>query len=326
MTCFWRQLARFRTWRREWWRKLNELLSAKTFSRKAVLATALFAVACVSAVITTNTPDSSRLLTNRLSPANYDPQTPEERELFKNLRPATTDEEELIARRVGDQEGMGTLRNVMYIAMRDITLPPKRMALAVIIALPGGVRWVSGPLTNQTLLFTNMAFDSPVLQAAMGRPVRNPLCMPDVPYMVDYEAAKTCDAAFLKPATPEQMHANLRRLDPSEFGQHPALSHVPQLRPVTEVYITTGDVRLAPYVESLAKAPIILLARSHRVLGGQLGMGMVLSDFDHIRSRRQHFATMLDPVYDLAKWWGYPDFVCPSMSETVQQQYYPGVC
>ncbi len=325
MRRFLQRLHGFRPHRREWWWGVNERLSAKTFSRKTVIAIVVGALVAHTVVMIANTPDDSRLLTGRQMTTSFKPETPEEKALLQDLRLATVDEQAIVVNQRRRPGGM-VVWPAMYVALRDITLPPKPMGLAVVIALPKGTRWAAGPLTNQTLLFADWAFESPALQGALGREVSNQVCEPDGLYMVDIDAAKVCDEKFRASTSPEQMYANLRKLEPSEHVRHPALLHVWHYAPARDVYITTGDIRLAPHTDRKKRAPIILLARGHKVLGGQPGAAIVVADFDQGGQRLPLYNIIADPVYELGWWRGYPDFVCPSMSVAVQQQYYPGIC
>lgn len=198
MAGFWRQLG-FRPWQREWWQTLNVLLSAKTFSRKAVIGIMVLCVLVVIAVDDSR-PDPSRIMSNESNRSAYQPRNDDERQLFANLRMATRDEAMLMVQRA-EREGLA-LTFIAYVATGDITLPPHPLGQVVIIALPFGVQWVGGPLTNQQLMFATSVFETPALQAVSGYVAYNSMCNSD---LVQPPIGRICDPESFKPATQDEM-------------------------------------------------------------------------------------------------------------------------
>lgn len=261
--------------------------------------------------------------------ANYEPQSDEERTLLKSLRAPTYTESIAMARASADA-GLGATW-VHYIATKDFVLPPAPLSQPMMIGVPPGITWQSGPLTNVRLVVASPGVALP-LGLRDGELIYDRWCLPS---LTNALAERPCQQKRPSDATEKALLGKLRALAREEFDGYPGLMHVDDAVPTREgnVFLATGDVTLSPYLGDPEEVPVIVLDKAARVVGGNFGKIQVVAR-GYGNGRNVQYEVLHDPVYTLtlpsdnamAATSERIKLVCGVLSQHVKQTIYPGAC
>lgn len=246
--------------------------------------------------------------------STWEPRTDAERALRALIQPATAEEQKALELAQADY-GIASTKQ-FYVAVADVALPDAPLGEAIAIGIPKGLRWVSGPPNNIVLVTMASWTDHHPLGFTRGEVLADPLCHPQLDAK-DMLGPVACTSG--RPASRAEMLASLRKITAEE-----ALTLArPPFNPFLngpEVYVTTKDVALWPgeYIGNRFEY-VIIVAKGTRVLGGDLGNGLLVSGVP-ISFYTSQYPTLDDRLYSRLQ----VAEVCPFLSDTVRQQYVPG--
>lgn len=238
--------------------------------------------------------------------------TSAEKALFKKLRQPTVFEAQTMFYALSEaKRDLLFAPGYMAIATEDLVLPSEPLPKAIYIGLPGGIKWLDGPLNNVTLVFASAGESNVALGLFDGKVMYDALCYPNI------EAEDLIDPAACKDREPAR---------PGAYEQYRAGNEARKLRSFVEYewekarsfdpYVAGQPLRLDPNWVDSGQFPVVLLQPGGRIVGGQLGRTQVIAP----RPSGPGVILLEDPVYMNAL-YNSPD-VCPHLGQPVRQRHH----